>query len=263
MPTLRIDSEKCVQDGICIAECPFLLLEEDQDGTARFIAEAEQQCISCGHCLAVCPTGAVSIDGLQQEHLVKVRRDLAPGPEQMANMLRSRRSVRSYKQEHVPREMLLELLELTRWAPTARNQQNVRWLVVPTREKVRELAEMVADWLRESNLMPAVLERWDAGKDILLRDAPALVAAHAPEESYRPEVDCTIALTTLELAAPALGLGACWAGFFMNAAVQHAPLRDRLSLPEGHKIFGALMLGYPQFRYHWIPPRKAVRASWL
>lgn len=263
MPTLHIETHKCAKDGICIAECPFLLLEEAEDGRARFIEEAETFCIECGHCLAVCPTDAVRINGVGQEQLEHVDRSLLPGPEQTAAWLRSRRSVRSYKDEPVPAGVVTDLLELTRWAPTARNQQNVHWLVVPTREKVRELAAMVADWLRESELMPAVLARWDAGKDILLRNAPVLVAAHAPESSYRPEVDCSIALTSLELAAPGLGLGACWAGFFMNAAVAYPPLRERLALPEGHKVFGALMLGYPKYRYKFIPPRRELRVGWL
>ncbi len=263
MPALHIDTDKCVKDGICIAECPFLLLEETEDRRARFIPEAESLCIECGHCLAVCPTGAVSINGITQEQLDTVDRSLALGPEQTANWLRSRRSVRSYKEDPVPRELVIDLLELTRWAPTARNQQNVHWLVAPTPETVRELAEMVADWLREKELMPAVLARWDTGSDIFLRNAPVLVAAHAPEESYRPEVDCSIALTSLELAAPGLGLGACWAGFFMNAAVAHAPLRERLALPEGHKVYGALMLGYSQYRYRFIPPRRELRLGWL
>lgn len=263
MPELRIDPQKCAKDGICVAECPFGLIEEAADKTARFIDQAESLCIECGHCLAICPTGAVSIDGLQQAQLDPVRRDLAPGKEQMTQLLRTRRSTRGYKDQPVPRELLEELVDLTRWAPTARNQQTVHWLLVAGREQVRELAALIIDWLRAENLFPGMVARWDKGRDPVLRDAPVLAAVHAPEQGYRPEVDCSIALASLELAAPAHGLGACWAGFFMNASGAYAPLRERLPLPEGHKIFGALMLGYPKYRYRYIPTRKPARITWL
>jgi nitroreductase len=75
-------------------------------------------------------------------------------------------------------------------------------------------------------------------------------------------VDCSIALTYLELAAFTMGLGACWAGWFNFAANHYAPLTEALGLPEGHAAFGAMMLGHPRHRYQRIPRRKQPDIVW-
>ena len=75
-------------------------------------------------------------------------------------------------------------------------------------------------------------------------------------------MDSTIALTFLDLAAPTVGLGACWAGFFMMAAAQSPRLQEALALPEGHACCGALMIGYPKYGYHRLPTRKEPAVSW-
>ncbi len=86
--------------------------------------------------------------------------------------------------------------------------------------------------------------------------------AHAPIEGYCPQVDCTIGLAYVELAASARGLGACWAGLFMMGIDGHKPLLDTLRLPAGHKPYGAMMLGYPRFGYHLVPQRKPANVTW-
>ena len=107
-----------------------------------------------------------------------------------------------------------------------------------------------------------VLSAWEGGIDIIFRGAPTLIVAHAQSDNPRGATTCTIALTYLELAAVSLGLGACWAGYFMRAACEYAPLMTALALPEGHQCFGAMLVGYPRFRYHRLPLRKAPRIAW-
>mgnify|MGYP000992917097 FL=1 len=75
--------------------------------------------------------------------------------------------------------------------------------------------------------------------------------------------DCGIALTFMELAAVARGLGTCWAGLLVRAARNDAALAKALGIPQGCVIEGGLMLGYPALRYAAVPPRNAVRARWL
>jgi nitroreductase len=73
---------------------------------------------------------------------------------------------------------------------------------------------------------------------------------------------CFIALTYLELAAPSLGLGTCWAGYFTAAANFYPPLQKALDLPQGHLPYGATMIGYPKYSYQRIPPRNKPEISW-
>lgn len=77
-----------------------------------------------------------------------------------------------------------------------------------------------------------------------------------------PLVDGTIALTYLELAAPAFGLGTCWAGFFFMFLEASPQLREAVGIPADHKPLGALMLGYPKYKHHRAPQRNQAVVAW-
>jgi len=95
----------------------------------------------------------------------------------------------------------------------------------------------------------------------VLRGAPQLIIAHG--QALPPtQTACVIALTYLELAAFAQGLGACWAGYFNAAATFYPPMQQALALPEGHQSFGAMMVGYPKFQYHRLPLRNEAKITW-
>jgi nitroreductase len=70
-------------------------------------------------------------------------------------------------------------------------------------------------------------------------------------------------LSYLELYAPTLGLGSCWAGYFYSAVNAYPPLFQALKLPAKHKAFGAVMVGYPAHRYRRLPQRNAPVVSWV
>ena len=197
--------------------------------------------------------------------------DLSLGEGQMEQFLRSRRSIRTYKTQDVDAETLTRLIDIARYAPTGSNSQQVQWLVVPTRDKVVQLTALAVDWMRnaieekhpiaEVYQMTGIVRAWDNGIDIISRGAPALVIAHGPEAYPVMTIDSAIALSYLDLAAPSLGLGCCWAGFFMAAADYWPPLAEALNLPEGHKSFGAMMAGYPKYRDHRLPTRNEAKIS--
>ena len=64
------------------------------------------------------------------------------------------------------------------------------------------------------------------------------------------------------MAAPSFGLGTCWAGFFQFAATFWPPLKEALQLPEDHASFGAMMVGYPKYRYQRLPLRNDAQITW-
>jgi nitroreductase len=197
---------------------------------------------------------------------------MALTPEHAEHFLRSRRSIRSFRREKIERDTLSRLIDVARYAPTGTNSQQVRWLVIDSPEGVRELAGMTVDLLRhmiETNDpmartygLSGWVAAWEAGADPVLRKASALVVVHAPSEYFLAQVDCAIALTYLDLAAPSFGLGTCWAGFLMLGVAQWPPLRQALALPEGHACFGAMMVGYPKYQYRRLPLRDEAQVTW-
>ena len=164
------------------------------------------------------------------------------------------------------------MIELARYAPTGHNSQSVEWLVLGNRDELKQLAGITVDWMRwMQDNMPEIalsfhldrtISRWEDGEDVVLRNAPGLIVAHAAQDDRIAPTSGTIALTYLELAATSMGLGCCWAGYFNAAATTFPPMMEALPLPEGHQCLGAMMVGYPKFKYYRLPLRKQPRITW-
>lgn len=273
MTLFTVDEEKCTRDGICVAECPARIIRlKDTDDVPVPVKGADEYCIHCGHCVTVCPHGALSHQSMTPEQCPPVHREWVLDPERVEHFLRSRRSIRTFKEDPVDRNIIARLIDIARYAPSGHNLQPVQWMVIYDGKRVRELAGMVVDWmrhmLREQQITAAamnldkVVAAWEMGQDRVCRDAPHVILAHGHKADRTAQTACTIALTYLELAVPSFGLGACWAGFLGAAAALWPPMQEALGLPEGHTTFGAMMIGYPKYRYHRLPLRNEPRIMW-
>lgn len=264
MSILTIDQSKCKKDGVCMAECPFnLIVAREEDGLPEIRPAAAKLCIACGHCVAVCPHKALSLGNIGPESCELLGNGALPTIKKAGLLMKSRRSIRTYTKDRVERATVEQILDICRWAPSAKNSQPVRWLIVEDPAAVQQLAGLTVEWLRTTGNYPGIVAAWDAGRDMVLRGAPMLAVAHADSRGFKPDTDCTIALTYFELAASTLGLGTCWAGILMSAAASgYPPLAEALALPEGHKLYGAMMVGHPKYHYLRIPPRKKAAVTW-
>jgi nitroreductase/NAD-dependent dihydropyrimidine dehydrogenase PreA subunit len=273
MSLITIDQAKCNQDGICVAECParIIRLESKKDYPTP-TSDFKDNCLKCGHCVTVCPTGALSLDWLSPEDCKPIKQKLFVTPEQAEQFLCGRRSIRAFKEQTVDRTILEKLLEIACSAPSAKNRQPWHWTVVQEPAEVRRLAGMVIDWMREViQDNPEVAEAmgfiravasWDEGYERICRGAPHIIVAHADKNWGFGAEDCALALSLLDLFATSIGLGACWVGYFYKAINHHLPLFDALDLPTDHLAFGAIMVGYPKFKYQRIPVRTRPRVTW-
>lgn len=273
MSLLTIDDAKCNRCGFCVLECPPRIIEQaDPKALPTVIPDQAERCITCGHCVSVCPFAAIALKNMKPEDCESVSKALLPTAEQVELFLKSRRSVRSYKPESVPREILKKLIDIARYAPSAHNSQPVQWTVIEDPKEVRAIAAVVIEWM---NMLikksPRVIEMfhfdkfvaaWERGEDRVLRGAPHVIVAHAPKDTPMAQENCAIALTYLELAAYSMGLGACWAGYLLAAATSSPALITALRLPGGHRCFGAMMVGYPRHEFKRIPLRNKPSIIW-
>ena len=60
MTKIKIDKEKCIKCGACIKDCITYSLIKDEEGFAKVATDGDTRCISCQHCFAICPVGAIS-----------------------------------------------------------------------------------------------------------------------------------------------------------------------------------------------------------
>ena len=271
--TITIDPEKCLKDGICVAECPGrLLVMETSQSCPSPTPDFEAYCLQCGHCVAVCPASALSLKGLSPRDCTPMIKELWVSPEQAEQFLTGRRSIRTFKKKAVARPLLKKLLEIAGAAPSAKNQQPWHWTIVENPLEVQRLAGMVIDWMRglidiEPEMaaergFTRVVAAWDNGEERICRGAPHVIIVHGDREWMFGAEDGALAISLLDLYATSLGLGCCWGGYFYNAVNNHGPLFEALGLPDHHRAYGAVMVGYPKFKYRRIPVRNSTRVNW-
>ena len=259
MIDFKIDTKKCIQCGLCSSECPVMII----DGKSEFpkIKEGKEgQCIKCQHCLAVCPTGALSIWGKKPEDSVIVS-DEIPSPEEMSLLIKTRRSIRKFKDEELGRELIHQLLDTSAYATTGHNKNAVQLSVIDNKVDLADFRNLVYDSIKkaadEDRLIPSmqVLLKlqtvWETkGIDVLFRNAPHLLIASAPEKATSPDTDSHIALSYFELLANTYGIGTLWNGMVKWVIKDIAPeIKELIGIPENHVIGYVMIFGKPAVKY--------------
>lgn len=270
MPTLLVNPERCTRCGRCSIVCPMAIVAPATPDSLPLVKdEVAHRCIRCGHCEAFCPTQALLLNVRPDEKTPLPAGAGTLAPDDLALYLKKRRTIRNFANSPVPRETILALLDVARYAASGSNGQPVQWLVIHDSARVHEIAETTVAWMKTlpadhpmGSYLPKIIAGWDRGYDVICRGAPHLLVAHIPAGNPIAPVDAIIALTHVDIAAPAWGLGTCWAGFVAMAAAHHPPLQQVLGLPEGRKFAYALMLGHPKYKISGIPRRNPLAVAW-
>ncbi len=143
-------------------------------------------------------------------------------------LVQRRRSVRAYRKDPVDDALVTQVLEAARWAPTACNRQPFRLIVIHTAGRERELLRIYGeDWFVEAPIV------------ICMCALPREAWSRRDSKNYA-DVDATIAMDHLVLAAADLGLGTCWIAAFDPAAARAA-----LALPPDVEPLAFTPLGRP------------------
>lgn len=145
-----------------------------------------------------------------------------------SELVKARYSVRGYRPDPVEEDKLWQVLEAARLAPSAANRQPFQFIVIRTAGREAELTRIYQQkWFVQAPLVICVC---------------AVRAQSWVRRDGKPymDVDATIAMDHLILAATELGLGTCWI-----AAFDPATTREVLGLPEGVEPIAFTPLGYP------------------
>jgi nitroreductase/NAD-dependent dihydropyrimidine dehydrogenase PreA subunit len=289
MATISVDRKACIRCGACVGVCSIAeVFELTDEGSS---AVHPENCWNCGHCVAVCPTDAIDHDAFPLEDCPMIGAKDAPTLDGLTAAFRARRSCRTFEEKPVPREVVRDLVTLSRWAPTAGNSQSIDWLAFDDREKIAELTDAIlaesrrfANIIRNPILRPFVplmigaeaaerlrsakpiierlLRRRAAGEDPIFHHVPVVLLGHSPARSNFGRDDAIYAAYNLMLAADHFGLGTCQIGFFQIAFEKSARLRRRVTLPEGRTCQVAVAVGYPRHRFRRALPRRSPNLTW-
>jgi len=183
--------------------------------------------------------------------------------------IQKRRSIRRYKSDDIPDDVLDRLLNAMRLAPSAKNRQPWKFVVVRDRTIKSKVAAACSwrtadgklvsqNWIAEAPVVivacgfeKEAAVRYCKKGDVITADWVALEAemAQAPIE-YESALpwDMAIAMDHLMLAATAEGLGTCWVG-----GLNEEEMKEILSIPDDVRAPLAMVLGYP---VSWPGPRR-------
>lgn len=144
------------------------------------------------------------------------------------DLIKTRRSIRKYKKEIPPEELIKRCIEAALYAPSARNSQPWYFIIVKDKEKIKQL----------SKVQPYTK---------FLEEAPYVVVALAdPAKSNHWLEDMGCALMLLLLEAHSIGLGACWGAIYQpNSMERENYVRQILDIPENLRIIACIGIGYP------------------
>ena len=252
---ILIDEKKCIGCGLCVSDCPnsYLYLENKKARTQK------AGCIECGHCYAICPQGAVTMTNYECNDEAAVPMT-AVGSETLLAAMRSRRSIRQFKDQPVEEEKIQMILEAGRYAPTGANAQNVSFTVLGSKQEQAE--KICVDLFRKGQKLGSnfvqYLKRIEIGNDFFFKGAPLVIVVHS-----RNSVNASLVSAYMEIMAESLGLGVLYSGFFRVCSKLSRELRKLIELPKGDEVVTCLVIGYPAVKYQRIVPRKSLKMKEL
>jgi len=145
-------------------------------------------------------------------------------PMSLIDVILSRRSIRRYEKKDISEEVLQQILEAGRQAPSAADRQPYRFVIVKDRDILK-------------NLCDSLINRF-------VKYAPVAIAGCADIKSLLTGkwavVDTTIAMQNMVIAAWTLGIGSCWIG-----ACNEEKVKELLKIPDKWKFVALVTLGYP------------------
>lgn len=288
MPEIAINQATCSRCGACVALCTGPVYKRLDD---RIEAATPDNCWLCGHCVAVCPADAIAHSAYPIEECPILDAAALPSLDGLVSAFRERRSARVFRQRRVPRRVLRELVDISRWAPSAANRQPVDWIAFDDPARIAALsaqaitmfarqaqalsnplvrlghrlklgAEQAAQELERAETFRQLAQQHAQGEDPLFFRAPVVLIAHVPSSEHFGRDDAIYATYNLLLAAQRMGLGACQIGYFMRALGLSRELDRALGLPQGHRVEVVLALGYPQHHFRRVLPRRRPELAW-
>jgi nitroreductase/Pyruvate/2-oxoacid:ferredoxin oxidoreductase delta subunit len=290
--TTVVDREKCTGCGLCVKVCPAGTLTME-DGKAAVTGASS---MGCGQCAAVCPADAVRVGSLD-EHAFDFATIRSvdewlpwgqPDAAELARLMRSRRSCRSYTGEPVRREALDDLARIGTSAPSATNSQAWAFTILPTRDDVMRLGDAVGGFFRRlsrlarsrfvrlfsralrdyyrnyHSTVQEALDEWErTGRDRLFHGATAAIVVTSRPGASFPADDCLLATQNILLAAHAMGLGTCLIGFAVKAMTLDRRVARAIEVPDDESVHSVIALGHPAVRYAHTAGRRtpAIRYS--
>lgn len=286
---ILINQSKCTGCLLCEKVC-FVNYQADGNGKAATL-EMPSMCAACGHCVAICPTGAITHPLVPTSACQPLDETNRLSYDQYMGFLKMRRSRREFKDQEISREVIDKLLAAAVQAPNGINRKNVCYTVITDRRVLKEMTDTIinqtaqlvkllknpigrfifklfnSDFYRELGFFMPLMEQISgfqaSGKDLVAYNAPCVILVHTLKNDMCGSEDSVYAAANIQYAAEILGLGTCCIGFITGPVNSDKSLKKLVHLPPNHKVHTSLVVGYPEFKYTKSAPKADANVSWV
>jgi len=278
---ISINTDKCTGCGLCVDVCKDFGLEI-VDHKVAISDKPIFGCIACGHCMMVCPTDVIAIEGrtLAPVQLFNLPdKSTVPSYESLLAMLYRRRSVREFKDKPVEKEKINQILEAAQTAPMGLPPSDVHVVVLENKVQVHAFASDFSNYLSSirwmtSNWFMALIrpflgkandemmhsfvkpvfnnfvDSMNKGHNWINYDAP--LAMYFYGSPYSDPADPIIAATYAMLAGESLGLGTCMLGAihpFIQNGKKARLFREKWGIKYQSREGLVVIFGYADVHY--------------
>lgn len=262
---INVDKDKCIHCGMCIGECVVGCIRFDEKKIPRYIPNGDQMCVGCQHCFAVCPTGALSFGDKNPADSLKV--DYGDS-EHLLGLIKSRRSVRFFKKQDVPKKKISQIIDMLAYPPKGGNADSLHFSIVGTADKMKRIIDFTYKTIQGiENGSPVIefcRENFNKGIDFIYRGAPSMFAVSVDKSKAVAgceNADPIIALSYLDLYAQSLGLGTLWSDCTLSVMNELPEVKAMLEIPERFELNYTMLLGMPTVKYQRTVQREAANVK--
>lgn len=172
----------------------------------------------------------------------------------MLDFIKSRRSTRRFKEKIVHEEILHQVIEAGRYAPSGGNSQSTHFIVIQKKQVLDKLADLAREEFAkmeiQENTYKSLVNSINASKKgnyVFHYNCPVLIITANKKDYGNNIADCACALENMMLMANALDLGSVWINQlrWLNENPVILNVMKELGLEEDERVYGALALGYP------------------
>lgn len=250
-----IDSNNCVGCGMCAKVCIAHNIAINNK-KAEIVLD---DCLMCGQCTAVCPKKAISISGYNTEQIDK-RGDIRLKPDDILEVIRFRRTIRHFKETKIPKEVILQILEAGRLTHTAKNAQDVSFVVLDQeKNRIEKMAVRLFRKMKPfADLFSPMARNNKISDHFFFFNAPIAIVILAKEKT-----NGILAAQNMEFVAEAHGLGVLYSGYFTMAVNASPKIKSEIKVPRGKSAAMTLVLGYPDIKFLRSVQRKKLDVKYM
>lgn len=284
MAKVEINQELCANCNRCVEICPEGIIK--QNNVLDIVSM--EYCMSCGHCVSICPTKAINHRNFPKNSIHAIDSDLKVSSDSVLELLRTRRSIRAFKDKKVPKAYLEKIIDAANFAPSAKNKQTTEYIIVQDENTLEAVVTITFNFMKEaiklfnnsaflssvdpdeakvfSQIKPAyehIVDKYEYGSELILHNAPALLFFHAKKGALSAEVNANLALHNAAIMSAGLGLGSFYAGYITGASSRTDYIVKLLNIDDDHQIHAVLAIGYPKYQFKNWMDKKPPAVKWI